>query len=201
MNINIPYIEVYVARWALTDAKETEGSERGWLYAVKAPLHKALQFHVLLESGASYWGLPISALKTTDEDGWLPLSDTQLWSNISTSVSAVEFNFLRRMACSVRLRNRKTEKGIYRFTIDYEGQGDLSDTPNEHKCAHIIELDSGHLVAYPNNRVVFNDSSLVKGNAADRGYKINTTEYLVDETNWSVAESDDFLYTDKEEND
>jgi hypothetical protein len=199
MNINLPYMEVYVARWAVTDGKKKEGSERGWLYAAKAPHHKALQFHVLLESGASYWGLPISALKTTEEDGWLSLSDAQLWSNISTNVSVTEFKFLRRMACSVRLRNGKTEKGIYRFTIDYEGQGDLSDTPNEHKCAHIIELDSGHLVAYPNNRVVFNDSSLVKGNAAAMGYKINTTEYLVDETNWSVGETDDYLYRSEEE--
>lgn len=199
MNINVPCIEVYVARWAVTDGQEKEGSERGWLYGAKAPKHKALQFHVLLESGASYWGLPISALKTTDEGGHLSLSDAQLWSNISTRISAVEFDFIRRMGCAVRLRNGRTEKGIYRFTIDYEGQGDLSDTPNEHKCAHIIELDSGHLVAYPNNRVVFNDASLVKGNAASRGYKINTTEYLVDETNWSVGESDDYLYKTKEE--
>lgn len=199
MNINIPCLEVYVARWALTDGKDKEGSERGWLYGVKAPKHKAFQFHVLLDSGASYWGLPISALKTTENDGWLSLSDAQLWSNISTSISACEFEFIRRMACTVRLRSGKTEKGIYRFTIDYEGQGDLSDTPNEHKCAHIIELDSGYLVAYPNNRVIFNDASLVKGNAATRGYKINTTEYLVDETNWSVSESDDFLYNSKEE--
>lgn len=194
MNINIPCIEVYVARWAVTDGKEKEGSERGWLYGAKAPKHKALQFHVLLESGASYWGLPISALKTTDEGGHLSLSDAQLWSNISTHISVVEFDFIRRMSCSVRLRNGNTEKGIYRFTIDYEGQGDLSDTPNEHKCAHIIELDSGHLVAYPNNRVVFNDASLVKGGAKNKGYKINTTEYLIDETNWSVGEADDYLY-------
>jgi hypothetical protein len=199
MNINIPFIEVYVARWALTDGQEKQGSEKGWLYAAKAPKHKALQFHVLLESGASYWGLPISALKTSEEDGWLSLSDAQLWSSISTSISAIEFEFIRRMACAVRLRSGATEKGTYRFTIDYAGQGDLSDTPNEHKCAHIVELDSGHLVAYPNNRVIFNDSSLVKGGAKDKGYKINTTEYLVDETNWSVGKADEYLYKSDEE--
>lgn len=199
MNINVPCIEVYVARWAVTDDKEKEGSEKGWLYGAKAPKHKALQFHVLLESGASYWGLPISALKITKEDGWLSLSDAQLWSNISTSITSCEFEFIRRMACSVRLRNGKTEKGIYRFTIDYNGRGDLSDTPNEHKCAHIVELDSGHLIAYPNNRIIFNDSSLVKGDATSRGYKINTTEYRINETNWSVGDSDDFLYKSKGE--
>ena len=59
MNINVPCIEVYVARWALTNGEEKEGSERGWLYGVKSSRHKALQFHVLLESGASYWGLPL----------------------------------------------------------------------------------------------------------------------------------------------
>ena len=116
-------------------------------------------------------------------------------SNISDKISSVEFDFLRRLSCDVLLKSKKLERGTYRFTIDYEGQGDLSDTPNEHKCAHIIELDSGHLVAYPNNRVIFNDSSLTKGDAANKGYKINTKEYLIDESkDWSVAESDDFLY-------
>lgn len=154
MNINVPCIEVYVARWALTNEEEKEGSERGWLYGVKSSRHKALQFHVLLESGASYWGLPLNAIKTNKDNGWLELSNAQL--------------------CQIDLQ---------------------SDTPNEHKCAHIIELDSGHLVAYPNNRVIFNDSSLTKGDAANKGYKINTKEYLIDESkDWSVAESDDFLY-------
>jgi hypothetical protein len=195
MNIDTPCIEVYVARWALTNGEEKEGSERGWLYGVKSSRHKALQFHVLLESGASYWGLPLNAIKTNKDNGWLELSNTQLWSNISDKISCIEFNFLRRLSCDVLLKSKKLERGTYRFTIDYEGQGDLSDTPNEHKCAHIIELDSGHLVAYPNNRVIFNDSSLTKGDAASRGYKINTTEYVVDESiDWSVAESDDFLY-------
>jgi len=195
MNINVPCIEVYVARWALTNEEEKEGSERGWLYGVKSSRHKALQFHVLLESGASYWGLPLNAIKTNKDDGWLELSNAQLWSNISDKISSVEFDFLRRLSCDVLLKSKKLERGTYRFTIDYEGKGDLSDTPNEHKCAHIIELDSGHLVAYPNNRVIFNDSSLTKGDAANKGYKINTTEYVVDESiDWSVAESDDFLY-------
>jgi hypothetical protein len=195
MNINVPCIEVYVARWALTNEEEKEGSERGWLYGVKSSRHKALQFHVLLESGASYWGLPLNAIKTNKDNGWLELSNAQLWSNISDKISSVEFDFLRRLSCDVLLKSKKLERGTYRFTIDYEGQGDLSDTPNEHKCAHIIELDSGHLVAYPNNRVIFNDSSLTKGDAANKGYKINTKEYLIDESkDWSVAESDDFLY-------
>lgn len=195
MNINVPCIEVYVARWALTNGEEKEGSERGWLYGVKSSHHKALQFHVLLESGASYWGLPLNAIKTNQDNGWLELSNSQLWSNISEKISSIEFNFLRRLSCDVLLKSKELKRGTYRFTIDYEGQGDLSDTPNEHKCAHIIELDSGHLVAYPNNRVIFNDSSLTKGDAADRGYKINTTEYVIDESkDWSVAESDEFLY-------
>jgi len=195
MNINVPCIEVYVARWALTNEEEKEGSERGWLYGVKSSRHKALQFHVLLESGASYWGLPLNAIKTNKDNGWLELSNAQLWSNISDKISSVEFDFLRRLSCDVLLKSKKLERGTYRFTIDYEGQGDLSDTPNEHKCAHIIELDSGHLVAYPNNRVIFNDSSLTKGDATNKGYKINTKEYLIDESkDWSVAESDDFLY-------
>ena len=195
MNINVPCIEVYVARWALTNREEKEGSERGWLYGVKSSRHKALEFHVLLESGASYWGLPLNAIKTSQDNGWLELSNTQLWSNISGKISSIEFDFLRRLSCDVFLKSKELKRGTYRFTIDYEGYGDLSDTPNEHKCAHIIELDSGHLVAYPNNRVIFNDSSLTKGDAGHKGYKINTTEYTIDETkDWSVAESDDFLY-------
>ena len=195
MSVNTPAIEVYVAGWALGN----DQTEKGWLYGVKSSRHKALQFHVLLQSGASYWNLPINALSTREVSESISLSDSQLWSCLSDSASVREFVFLRRMACSVRLRSGEIHKGMYRFTVDPDGYGTLADTPNEFKCYHVVELDSGHLVAYPNNRIVFHDSSLTKGTAATKGYKIQTEDWLVDESGFNVSSSDDFMYRSKDD--
>jgi hypothetical protein len=60
---------------------------------------------------------------------------------------------------SYRDRNRNVVKGKYLFTLDWHNPDSnrlddgYSETPNEHKCGHVIQRDDGNFAIQPNNRV------------------------------------------------
>ena len=51
-------------------------------------------------------------------------------------------------------------EGNYLFTIDWRGL--WADIPDQHKNHHIIAGRSGHLFAYPNNKLRFIDQSYIE---------------------------------------
>jgi hypothetical protein len=59
------------------------------------------------------------------------------------------------------LEKIKEYSGTYLFTVDW-GHPDAnilnvehSEIPQEHKCAHILELSNGNYAAQPNNRILW----------------------------------------------
>jgi len=48
--------------------------------------------------------------------------------------------------------------GQYACTVDWYDNG-YSDTPDQHKCAHLIALANGQWAAMPNNRLRWYDAS------------------------------------------
>jgi hypothetical protein len=96
--------------------------------------------------------------------------------------------------------------GNYVTTLDWaapEGTDlGFSETPNQHKCGHIIQLDSGNYAIQPNNRCrMFTPFFTTKpyGSAAKR--VINTHVWTVEDTSkWKVSDDNRFNY-DTIEND
>jgi hypothetical protein len=54
-----------------------------------------------------------------------------------------------------------------------------SETPDQHKNHHIIVLQTGQLIAYPNNRLVWLDPSWIEP-APDKNWKTPTKAIFVE---------------------
>lgn len=207
-NANIPMVDCYVRNEFLYNQEKGQGEHtKAWIFGVRSMKGAALQFYALLETGAMFTGLPLNAFCTDKEAPRWSLGIHQLWDNLSPVISITEFSLLRNMDCTVFLKNKTKEQGIYLFSIDYcdenpEVYHSLASTPNEWKSAHIIELYNGNLVAYPPNRILFKDASIVnpEADASKMGYKINTHYWTCEDGNkFSVGNEDEFLYGTKED--
>ena len=141
-------------------------------------------FHCLLPNGACYWRLPISAFfqksfhRTQVPD--MSVDELELWNCFSYYPSVTEFDFLGGMRGKFLGKDKKFYKGEYLFTIDWgtpevnEIDTEHSEIPQEHKCAHILELDNGNYAAQPNNRILWSVSNYT----TDRSwpdYKVQNT--------------------------
>jgi hypothetical protein len=70
---------------------------------------------------------------------------------------------------------------------------DHSEIPQEHKCAHILELSNGNYAAQPNNRILWNiPSYTTKINKPD--YKVQTTYWNVENIDWKTDDTDRMFY-------
>lgn len=207
-NTNIPPFKVLVRNEFLYNQIKGHGDfTTGWVHAVRSIKGNALQFYVLLETGALFTGLPIHAFCTDKNAPIWALSKHQLWDNLSYDISHITLDFVKNMACEVLLKDKTREKGYYLFTIDYahpsaDSKG-LAETPDEWKSAHIVELENGNIVAYPPNRILFKDASLVDPtlDPSKLGYKVNTTTWSTEdgEKYSSFGASDEFFYKKEDE--
>jgi hypothetical protein len=75
-------------------------------------------------------------------------------------------------------RDGQIRKGNYLFTVDWMQTG-WSETPDQHKNHHIIALESGPWIAYPNNRLVWHDPSWITP-APNREWQTPTRNYSVE---------------------
>jgi hypothetical protein len=72
-----------------------------------------------------------------------------------------------------------------------------SEIPQEHKCAHILELSNGNYAAQPNNRILWNiPSYTTEVNKPD--YKVQTTYWSVENKDWKTDDTNDMFYDIKE---
>lgn len=106
----------------------------------------------MLESGAVFWRLPLHAL-CWKQDAVRPLlSDAQMFDNISRHISVTVFDFLKYRTGTVKLRSGSVVGFEYMFTVDY-AESPYGESPQDHKCSHILKLDNGNYAAMPNNRI------------------------------------------------
>ena len=206
LNCNIKPIECYVRKEYLYNLEKGHGDLiEATAFAIKSCQGQAILFYVMLaDTGAVYDKIPISALVPFNKDKaeHLPFHVLQMWDCFSYHVSCTEFMFLKGKRAQVFLKNRKKVEGIYRFTLDWSSDGteimsaSYSEEPAQHKCAHVIELESGHFCAYPNNRILWNEPSMVSEpfkNIPD--YKLNEQKYNCESYDkWGCDESDNFVY-------
>jgi hypothetical protein len=204
LNANIPPIYCNVRREYLYDFKQHHGeTESCVVFGIASISGRAILFHCILESGAIYYRLPISAFfqkgfdrgKVPDQD----LKDLELWNSFSYFPSIICFDFLVGQRCKYLNKNKKFYHGQYLFTIDWaHPESNILDTehseiPDQHKCAHILALDNGNYAAQPNNRILWNISSFTTSSHKP-DYKVQTTEWNVENKNWQLEDTDDMFY-------
>ncbi len=203
MNANIPTLHCWVRREFLTGGKESGGFEEGYAFAILSVRGRALQFHVMLRSGAHFRGLPLHALltSTAGEGGYKDLSDLQLWDCFSSRPVVTVFDYLRDHECKVWLRDRSAWSGRYLFTVDWlpdsEEAPGLIYQPDQNKCGHVIALANGQLACLPTNRIAWMDGYFIGSDPQPqrRGYVTNGTVWEAETAaRWSVAEDADFFY-------
>jgi hypothetical protein len=181
LNCPLPHhLYVHVRREYLRNLEDGHGTwEEGCIFGVASVPNRALGFHVHLKSGGIFWRLPISAL------AWKPDAPTrstpllQAWDAFGYEIAAVAFPYLRERECTIRLKDGKTEGGVYVCTFDWYENG-YSDQPDQHKCLHLVKLDDGNFAAYPNDRYIWHDLSFTDA-AAKPQYRANTHIWYAEE--------------------
>ena len=204
LNANIPPIYCKIRKEYLYDLKQHHGETQSCVvFGIASIPGRAILFHCLLESGAIYYRLPISAFIQKEFDRRnVPdqnIEDLELWNSFSYYPNVISFDFLVGQRCKYLNKNKKFYHGQYLFTIDWaHPESNIVDTehseiPDQHKCAHILALDNGNYAAQPNNRILWNISSFTTSKHWP-DYKVTTTEWNVENKNWQLEDTDDMFY-------
>ena len=203
LNANIPPLYCNIRREYLYDLKQHQGEiESCVVFSIASIPGRSILFNCILESGAIYFRLPISAFiqkgfdrrEVPDQD----LKDLELWNSFSYFPNVICFDFLKGQSCKY-FNKGKTYNGEYLFTIDWAHPDvnilntEHSEMVSEHKCAHFIKLTSGNFAAQPNNRILWNVPNFTN-NSDVPDYKVQTTEWNVENKNWLTDGNDEMFY-------
>jgi hypothetical protein len=204
LNANIPPIYCQIRKEYLYDLKEHHGeSEDCVVFGVASITRKALLFHIMLPNGAVFYRLPISAFFkkhiSRSEVPDMSVDSLQLWNCFSYYPSVHCFDWLSGISGKFLGKDKKFYKGQYLFTVDWAHpesnilNTEHSEIPQEHKCAHIIELENGNYAAQPNNRIIWHvNSYTTKNNWPD--YKVQNAVWNVEGGDWVTEDSDKMFY-------
>lgn len=214
MNVNIPPIECFIRKEYLYNLEKGHGElVEGTAFAIKSLQGTALLFSVMTDIGALYDKIPISALVPYSQvyrDNNMDISDVlhkefhelQLWDCFSYSPHVIQFMFLKGKRCQVFLKDGTRREGIYRFSIDWDADSSktistsYAEEPSQHKTAHVIELFDGYFCAYPNNRILWAEPSMVERPfEVIPDYKLNMQTYHCESySKWSARDNGDDAY-------
>jgi hypothetical protein len=123
----------------------------------------------------------------------------QLWNCFSYYPSVHCFDWLAGVDGKYIGKDKKFYKGQYLFTVDWAHpetnilNTEHSEIPQEHKCAHIIQLENGNYAAQPNNRIIWHINSYTTDNSWP-DYKVQTTVWDVEGSDWVTEDSDKMFY-------
>ena len=204
LNADIPPIYCKIRKEYLYDLEKHQGeSVDCCIFSVVSITDRSLLFNIMLPNGACFWRLPISAFfqekfdrsKVVD----MPIDQLQLWNCFSYYPSVHCFSFLRGKRGKYFGKDKKNYSFEYLFTIDW-GHPDSnildtehSEIPAEHKCAHILALDSGNYAAQPNNRILWDAPNYTTDREVP-DYMVQTTKWNVENKDWLTEDSKKMFY-------
>ena len=206
LNANIPVIYCQIRREYLYDLKENHGEvEDCVIFGLASITGRPILFHAIMENGAIYYRLPISAFI---QRGYKPedvprmrLDELELWNCFSYYPAVSSFDILDGQSGKFLGKDKKWYPGAYLFTVDWAHpesniiDTDHSEIPQEHKCAHILSLENGNYAAQPNNRLIWSIPSFTVRDDIPYDWKTQTTEWNVeDDMKWKTEDSDKFFY-------
>lgn len=158
--VDTPYISAYVRNEFLFDEQHGHNEfTQCIIFGFRAEPARVPMFQIMLQNGAQWARVPIHMLVSKPCEV-LPLEQCVLWDNFSRHCTVHEFSFLKNHRVNCLGRDKIIRRGTYLFTIDW-CDGLWSEVSDQHKNHHIIQLDIGQLVAYPNNRCIWTDPSWI----------------------------------------
>ena len=206
LNANIPLIYAQIRREYLYDLTGHHGEvEDCIVFGVASITGRPILFHCIMENGAVFYRLPISAFI---QRGFQPkdvpsqrLDELELWNSFRYYPAITSFDLLDGQSEIFFGKDKKWYKGAYLFTIDWAHpesnivDTDHSEIPHEHKCAHILALENGNYAAQPNNRIIWSIPSFTVKDEIPFDWKVQTSEWNVeDDMKWKTEDSDKFFY-------
>ena len=206
LNANIPATYAQIRREYLYDLSGHVGeSENCIIFGMASITGRALLFHAIMENGAVFYRLPISAFIQPGFDvKKVPrprLDELELWNCFSYYPAITTYDLLASQSGKYYGKDKKWHRGAYLFTVDWAHpesnivDTDHSEIPHEHKCAHILALDDGNYAAQPNNRLIWNIPSFTVKDEVPFDWKVQTSEWNVENSGkWKTEDSDRFFY-------
>ena len=213
LNVNIPATYAQVRREYLYDLTGHVGeAENCIIFGLASITGKALLFHAVMENGAVFYRLPISAFIQPGFDvkkvPRMRLHELELWNCFSYYPAITTYDILASQSGKYYGKDKKWHRGAYLFTVDWAHpesnivDTDHSEIPHEHKCAHILALDDGNYAAQPNNRFIWSIPSFTVKEEVPFDWKVQTSEWNVENTGkWKTEDSDKFFYDIEETKD
>lgn len=160
LNANVPPIDCYVRGNFLRNQIDSHNQYfECVIFGVSSVQNRSPLFHFMMEDGGLWWRMPINAFCTKPGVPEVDLHELVLWNSFSPYVAVTKFANLTNLRMSYKDRNRNVVQGKYLFTLDWHNPDSnrlddgYSETPNEHKCGHVIQRDDGNFAIQPNNRV------------------------------------------------
>ena len=203
LNANIPPIECYVRGNYLRNQEDSHDKYFPCVvFAVASLPNRSPLFHFMMQDGGLWWRAPISAFCTKEAVPEEDLHQLVLWDSFSYYISVNQFYALKNAKMQYLDRTGNKRLGRYLFTLDWahaelnETNFGYSETPDEHKCGHVLELDSGNYAIQPNNRMkIFDASFVTKPNETLIQRKVNDHIFTVeDNPKWVTEDSDNYNY-------
>jgi len=206
LNANIPATYAQIRREYLYDLSGHVGeAENCVIFGMASITGRALLFHAVMENGAVFYRLPISAFIQPGFDvKKVPrprLDELELWNCFSYYPAITTYDILASQSGKYYGKDKKWHRGAYLFTVDWAHpesnivDTDHSEIPHEHKCAHILALDDGNYAAQPNNRLIWNIPSFTVKEEVPFDWKVQTSEWNVENSGkWKTEDSDRFFY-------
>ena len=210
LNANIPATYAQIRREYLHDLSGHVGeAENCVIFGMASITGRALLFHAVMENGAIFYRLPISAFIQPGFDvKKVPrprLDELELWNCFSYYPAITTYDILASQSGKYYGKDKKWHHGQYLFTVDWAHpesnivDTDHSEIPHEHKCAHILALDDGNYAAQPNNRLIWSIPSFTVRDEIPFDWKVQTTEWNVENSGkWKTEDSDRFFYAIEE---
>ena len=213
LNANIPATYAQIRREYLYDLKGHHGEvEDCIIFGMASITGRAILFHAIMENGAVFYRLPISAFIQRGFDvkkvPRMRLDELELWNSFSYYPAITNYDILDGQSGKYIGKDKKWYYGNYLFTIDWSHpEGNIVDTDHseishEHKCAHILALENGNYAAQPNNRLIWSIPSFTVKDEVPTDLKVQTSDWTVENNRrWTTEDSDKFFYGIEEKKD
>ena len=155
-HVSLPF-HIYV----FVDNKYLDGSvghTLGVLHGLYARMGQVVLTDILLETGAHWSGVPIHGISSRQNpDCNKFLDEIQPWGAMGEELSVSHLDYLEGL--QVEIFGEKWKGRSTGLVLDwYDG---YSRYPQQHKCLHLLEMDSGHYTLQPNNYIRWRDPSFV----------------------------------------
>lgn len=201
LNHNVPSITCYIRNEYLFNHTQGHGEFTPCdVHSVASMEKRVPLFEAFLENGVNWTRRPISAFCWKQDAPVRPLNEHMYWDCFSPYIDVQVRNRLANLRGTLIDWKGTKHLGTYMFTLDWGWENkagmlntNFSETP-EHKCAHVFKMDEGNFFAYPNNRTIWHDDAWVyKPIDANPGYKIDMTEYSVENTRSKIFTDNSYM--------